>query len=52
MKEIEIQDNSTIPDHEIEALAQCFLPYIRDYYDSEEGQKAFEDWSQKTRKKR
>ena len=44
MKKIEIENNSSIPDHEIEALAQCFLPFIRDYFISEKGQKAFKEW--------
>ena len=44
MKEIKIENCTTIPDHEIEALARCFLPAIREYFESEEGQKAFEKW--------
>ena len=47
MKNIEINNNSSIPDYEIEALAQCFLPFIRDYFSSKEGQKAFEEWQKK-----
>ena len=44
MKEIKIENNSSIPDHEMEALAQCFLPYLKEYFDGEEGLKAFEEW--------
>jgi hypothetical protein len=33
-----------IPDHEIEALARCFLPAIREYYETDEGKKAFAKW--------
>ena len=44
MTKKEIENKSHIPDHEIEALAQCFLPFIRDYFDSEAGQKEFEEW--------
>jgi len=46
MKKKEIENKSHIPDHEIEALAECFLPFIRDYFDSEEGQREFEEWQQ------
>ena len=41
------ENKSTIPYHEIEALAECFLPFIREYYDSEEGQKEFDEWQNK-----
>ena len=44
MKEIKTEKNTAIPDHEIEALAQCFLQAIREYFESEEGQRAFEEW--------
>jgi hypothetical protein len=44
MKEIKIENNSSVPDHEIEALARCFLPALTDFYKSEEGQKAYEEW--------
>ena len=30
---------SGIPDHEIEALARCLLPSIRDYFESAEGKR-------------
>ena len=33
-----------VPDHVIEALARSMLPMLRDFYDSEEGQKAFAEW--------
>jgi len=33
-----------LPDHEIEALARCFLPAIREYYETEEGKRAFAEW--------
>jgi hypothetical protein len=38
------KNNSGIPDHGIEALAHCFLPAIREYYETEEGRKAFAEW--------
>jgi hypothetical protein len=38
------KNKSGIPDHEIEALARCFLPAIREYYETEEGKRAFAEW--------
>ena len=40
------KDNNVLsfPDHEIEALARCFLPAMREYFESKEGQKEFEEW--------
>ncbi len=35
---------SHIPEDEIEALAKCFLPYILDFFESEEGSQEFEKW--------
>jgi len=35
---------TVIPDFEIDALARCLLPKIQAYFNSPEGQKAFEDW--------
>ena len=43
-KEVKIDLMSELPEHEIEALAKCFLPDILDYFNSEEGQKEFEEW--------
>ena len=33
-----------IPKHEIIALAQCLLPEIRQFFDSEDGKREFEAW--------
>lgn len=33
-----------IPDHVIESFARCLLPAIREYFDSEEGQREFVQW--------
>jgi hypothetical protein len=33
-----------IPDPEIEMLARCFLPAVREYYETEEGKRAFAEW--------
>ena len=34
-----------IPDYEFESLARCLLPKIEQFYESEEGQKMFEEWN-------
>lgn len=41
-----------LPDDELEALAKCFLPAIRKFYESEENMKAFKKWEaeQQTKK--
>ncbi len=33
-----------IPQHEIDALARCLLPELIAFYDSDDGQKEFEQW--------
>lgn len=33
-----------IPEHEIEKIARCLFPDILAFYNSEEGQKEFEEW--------
>ena len=33
-----------IPLHEVEALARVLLPEIRKFFESEEGQREFEEW--------
>ena len=33
-----------IPQHEIDALARCLLPDLIAFYESENGQKEFEQW--------
>lgn len=37
-------NNSGIPQHEIEYIAQCILPDIIAFYESEEGQREFQEW--------
>ena len=37
-------NNTSIPQHEIEALARCLLPDILAFYESEEGQREFAEW--------
>ena len=39
-----LMNKSDIPQHAIETIAQCILPDILEYYESEEGQKAFAEW--------
>lgn len=33
-----------VPDYVIESFARCILPAIRDYFDSEEGQREYSQW--------
>lgn len=37
-------NNSTIPQHKIEAIARCILPDILALYESKEGQQEFAEW--------
>ena len=37
-------NNSGIPQHIIESIARCILPDIIAYYETEEGQRQFEEW--------
>ena len=37
-------NNSGIPQHEIEYIAKCILPDIIAFYQSEEGQREFQEW--------
>ena len=36
-----------IPKYEIKALARCLLPEIQKFFESEEGQREFEEWKKK-----
>lgn len=40
----EKREETVVPDFEIEALARCLLPKIQAYFESPEGQAAFETW--------
>ncbi|MFR1478312.1 MAG: hypothetical protein ACLSB9_22810 [Hydrogeniiclostridium mannosilyticum] len=42
-------NNTTIPQHQIEAIARCILPDIFAFYESKNGQQEFVEW--KTQKK-
>ncbi|MDL2293847.1 hypothetical protein LJC60_04365 [Ruminococcaceae bacterium OttesenSCG-928-D13] len=35
---------SPIPQHEVDALARLLLPEIQKYFESEEGQREFDEW--------
>lgn len=37
-------NNTSIPQHKIEAVARCIFPDILAYYESEEGQREFAEW--------
>ena len=37
-------NNSGIPQHIIESIARCILPDIISYYETEEGQRQFQEW--------
>jgi hypothetical protein len=36
-----------VPDYVVESLARCILPSIQKYYESEKGQREFEEWKKK-----
>lgn len=40
----EEREETVVPDFEIESLARCLLPKIQAYFESPEGQVAFEAW--------
>lgn len=48
-KETKPKPNSgmEIPDYAFESLARSLLPVMQAYYESEEGQKALEEWKEK-----
>jgi len=33
-----------LPDHELEALARCFLPYLRKFYEDPANMERFKEW--------
>lgn len=37
-------NNTSIPQREIEIIAQCIFPDILAFYESEEGQREFAEW--------
>jgi hypothetical protein len=42
---------SWLPDREVKALARCFLPAIKQFYETEEGRNAFAEWERGEAKK-
>ena len=38
------KNNSGIPQHIIKSIARCILPDIIAYYETEEGQRQFQEW--------
>lgn len=40
-------DATEIPEYVFESLARSLLPVIQEYYESEDGKKAFADWKAK-----
>jgi len=45
-QQMEVTMEKVIPDFEIEAIARRIYPTLRAFYDSPEGQAAFEKWKQ------
>ena len=41
-----------IPLHEVEALARVLLPEIHKFFESEEGQKEFQEWKERQQQKK
>ena len=52
MKNYEDKKSSWLPDHKLETLANCFLPAIREYFETPEGREAFATFQQEQEKKR
>jgi hypothetical protein len=41
-----------IPKHELETLARCFLSDIQAFFESEEGQREYQEWLRQTEKEK
>ena len=41
---------SEIPKHELESLARCFLSDIQAFFESEKGQREYQEWLQQKKK--
>ena len=39
-------NNTPYPDYVIETVARCFWPDIQTFFESEEGQREFEEWKE------
>ena len=47
----EFRITSCVPRHKIEAIARTFFPDLAAFYQTEEGQREFEEWRAKRKKK-
>lgn len=45
-------NNTTIPQHQIEAIARCVLPDILAFYESAVGQQEFAEWKMQRKAER
>ena len=43
-KETTVKKSDAIPDDALEALARCLYPAILSYFESDEGQREFDEW--------
>ena len=44
VKNYKTEKSNEIPDDALEALARCLYPAIRSYFESDEGQREFDEW--------
>jgi hypothetical protein len=55
MKKDKTKDKKSVtawlPDREVKAIARCFLPTIREFYETEEGKNTFAKWECKEAEK-
>ena len=47
MKDDNDKDHAPTQDNDITSLANFLFPFIREYFESEDGRKAFDEWQQK-----
>lgn len=47
----EKKQGTSIPEHELEALAETLYPAIVEFFESEQGQAEFKAWQERQRKK-
>ena len=45
----EATQRDTVPEYVIDSLARCLLPSIQAYFESSEGQAAFERWKEENK---
>ena len=44
VKNYKAEKSNSIPDDALEALARCLYPAILSYFESDEGQREFDEW--------